>query len=199
MFNIICALKHEARPIIDYFRLTHDGSAREFTTYNNELISITITGVGKLASAEGTRFAINHHGASEYVMFLNIGIAGHNSLATGTPVLASKITDLSTGQVWKPRMQIQTDLHTLPLLTVDNPLQEYPEHGMVDMEASGFFSVAPLDRAQCLKIISDNTLCPSKNINKQMVKKLVSDNLAVIEKLLSQLCCSQAHTTNATS
>lgn len=187
MLNIICALKHEARPIIDYFRLNHDGSAHEYTAYSNDRISITITGTGKQAASEGTRFAVKHFGANERNMFLNIGIAGHKDLPIGTPLLADSITDFASGRVWHLRKQLPAGIHILPLVTVDRPRNEYPEHVMVDMEASGFISSIPPERAQCLKIISDNSLSPPQNINHKMVIDLVSDNITVIDKLLSHL------------
>ena len=199
MLNIICALKHEARPIIAHFRLNHDGSAREFTAYNNEGISITITGVGKRAAYEGTRFAANHFGTNAGNLYLNIGIAGHKDLATGTPVLASRITDSCSGQVWQPGMLLPVDLRSLPLVTVEQPLDEYPADSMVDMEASGFINSAPLERAQCLKIISDNALNPAQNINSKKASALISANIAVIESLLSQLRIYSQQATAATS
>ena len=193
MINIICALKHEARPIIDHFQLVHDGSATAFTTYRgkNEDISLTITGVGKNAAAKGTRYAIDHYKPDISGAWLNIGIAGHKRLAPGTPVLAGRITDAASGQVWHPNISFAVDLETLPLVTVDQPQEDYPDDEMIDMEASGFYGSAcrtgSRDLVHCLKIISDNTLNPPRNISKRTIFELVFENIAVIERLLCQL------------
>lgn len=192
MINIICALKHEARPIVDRFRLIQADSSRSFISYQNkkEGILLTITGVGKKAAALGTKHVIDHYRPDKSSVWLNIGIAGHKDLATGTPVLANRISDFATGETWYPRITFTADTDTLPLLTVVEPLADYPDDDMIDMEASGFYSsacnISSLDRIHCLKIISDNTLNPSRNINKRMIYELVSENMTVIENLILQ-------------
>ena len=202
MINIICALKHEARPIIDHFQLVHDGSSRSYTAYRNdkEGILLIITGTGKNAAALGTLYSIDYCRPDTSGIWLNIGIAGHKSLPIGTPVLADRITDYATGEIWQPHITFPTDLGTLPLLTVTEPSADYPDDDMIDMEASGFYSsacnIAPQDRIHCLKIISDNTLTSLRDINKRMIIDLISVNISTIENLILQLrTCSEKSAT----
>lgn len=193
MLNLICALKHEASPIVDHFQLVHDGPGRPFVTYRdtNGRLSLTITGAGKQAAAAGTRYAIQRFPADPSDAWLNVGIAGHKALATGTPVLAGSVTDYASGQAWHPRIDFNAGLITLPLVTVDQPLTGYPDNAMVDMEAAGFFSsactIGSMERIHCLKIISDNVLNPARNISKQTVIKLVSENIKTIDVMVSYL------------
>ena len=199
MLHIICALKHEARLIIERYQLVHDGAALTFTTYSNKDkgISLTVTGVGKQAAAEGTQFAADFHEAREHDAWLNIGIAGHRNQPIGKPLLASRVTEAQERQIWYPQLSFPTSLDTLPLTTLAQPAAAYLEHDMMDMEAAGFFRSAcrhaPLDLIHSLKIISDNEEHPSEKISKQSVLDLFNANLAEIDKLVTQLrLCSKA-------
>ena len=193
MLNFICALKHEARPIIDHFQLVHEGPGRPYITYRNKngTISLTITGVGKDAAAAGTSHAFENFQSDRTDTWLNIGIAGHKDLAVGTPVLAGTITDSASGRVWQPGVIFDAGLVTLPLVTVDQPLDDYPDNAMIDMEAAGFFSsvcrAAPMDGIHCLKIISDNMRYPSHNISKQSVIDLIAGNINLIDAFVTRL------------
>jgi len=201
MLHIICALKHEARPIIEHYRLVHDGGARLYTSYRNDNISLTITGIGKQAAAAGTQFTAEYFPVTESDAWLNIGIAGHKNLAIGTAVLASRVTDAADGSIWHPKIQFQTTLPALPLITLDQPSTSYPDNDMADMEAAGFFRSAcrhaALDLIQSLKIISDNEAHPPAKISKQLVMDLVGANMVAIDKLVTQLrlCSEQSATT----
>ena len=191
MLHMLSALKHEARPIIEHYRLEHDGGARPFTSYRNNEISLTITGVGKQAAMEGTRFAAEYYHAGDRDAWLNIGIAGHRSLPIGTLVLANKITDSESQQVWYPRLPFPTSLDTLPLTTVNAPEVDYKDNDMIDMEAAGFYRsacrIGSLDLIHALKIISDNEAHPSARISKQSVLDFFDANLMEIDKLVTQL------------
>ena len=193
MLHILCALKHEAKPIIKRYQLLHAGSALGFTTYSNKDsgVSLTVTGVGKQLAADGTEFAADFHEAREHDAWLNIGIAGHRSVPIGTLVLANKITDVESQQVWYPHCPFPTSLDTLPLTTVAQPLVAYLEHDMIDMEAAGFYRsacrIVSLDLIHALKIISDNEAHPPAKISKQSVLDLFAANLAEIDRLVMQL------------
>ena len=154
-------------------------------------MSLTVTGVGKPAATAGTGYASERYRDGRPDAWLNIGIAGHRDLATGTPVLASTVTDSVSGQVWRPSVNFNSGLVSLPLLTVDQPQDDYPDYAMIDMEAAGFFSSASTcaskERIHCLKIISDNVLSPSRDISKQTVIDLVSRNINVIDIMISHL------------
>ena len=193
MLNIICALKHEARPLVDHFELVPHGPGHPFVTYQDmdKTMSLTITGIGNDAAAAGTSYAVERFHTGHSDVWLNIGIAGHKDLTIGTPVLAGTISDSTSGQVWHPSVNFIAGLAVLPLVTVDQVPEHYPDNVMIDMEAAGFFisanKVSSWERIHCLKIISDNLLSPPHNISKQTVVNLVSGNIKVIDAMVANL------------
>jgi nucleoside phosphorylase len=191
MLHIICALKHEARPIIDHYGLAHDGSARTCTSYRNEDISVTITGAGRQAAGAGTRFAADHFHAGKTDAWLNIGIAGHRSLPVGTVVMANRVMDTEDGTVWCPDVRIQGNLAACTLMSVSKPLYDYSPGSMFDMEAAGFYRAAmkhgAQERIHCLKIISDNETQRFQTISKRAILELISSNLTVISEFIARL------------
>jgi len=192
MIHIICALKCEALPLVEHYQLQHLTSAELFRIYTNESsgISVTITGVGKLAAAAGTMHTIKHLQARDTDAWINIGIAGHISLATGTAVLANRIVDAASEQVWQPQITMETLLPQTGLETLDKPSTAY-KTDMYDMEAAGFYASASLlaasDRVMCLKIISDNNEDPAEKISAAFVSELINNKLEEITKLAEQL------------
>lgn len=197
MLHITCALKHEAKPIIEQFELFHDGSASLFSTCinRNKGISLTVTGVGKIAAASATVFAIMHHGAAATDAWLNLGIAGHTSLPIGTAVLANRIINSSNGNAWYPQIHFKTSLESRGLRTMDKPSLDY-EDDMFDMEAAGFYNSASrlgsTDLIHCLKIISDNDANPPKEISKRTITELIENSLPEISNVISNLqACSE--------
>ena len=114
-----------------------------------------------------------------------------------------RLDALATDAGEKFGLAFPAGLETLPLLTVAQPMDEYPDTAMIDMEASGFFrsasSITAMERIHCLKIISDNLLNPARNIGKQSVIDLVTENIHVIEQLLEQLRNCPVNSDTATS
>ena len=193
MLHIICALKHEARPLVEHFQLIHDGGSKEFITYGNQVsgLSLTVTGTGLDAAAHGTAFVIAYHNAGVNDAWLNIGIAGHASLPVGTPVLVTRVLSQDDNRTWMPVINFPHDLDTSDLLTVSQTVSEYARGRMYDMEAAGFFQEASAsgtpDRVHCLKIISDNRDHPAENVSAVMVRQLITQNLRAIEFVINKL------------
>lgn len=190
MVHLICALKHEARPVIEHFLLVHDGSAGLFTSYKNDEkgITLTVTGPGKQAAARATEFVIRHYHVRPEHAWLNLGIAGHKNLDIGTPVLASRITDNNAS--WSPEITFDTGLYTCEINTLDTPSTDYGD-AIYDMEATGYFGsairISTPDKIHCLKIISDNTAHPAHNISGKSIRDLINKNIDEIDNLVSRL------------
>jgi len=192
MIHIICALKCEAKSLIDYFKLNHYKKAELFGTYLNkeETISLTITGIGKLASAAGTMHTLITLDTNKSDAWLNIGVAGHKTLAIGQAVLVNRIEDKASGQTWYPQIIFDTELASAGLVTLDKACQDYTEN-MYDMEASGYYAsicrytIAELSHS--LKIISDNQANPATKLDESFISNLVSDNLEEIKQLCGKL------------
>ena len=204
MIHIICALKCEARPLQHHFQLKHVKKAELFYTCLNEArgISLTISGIGKQASIAATMHARMLLDAKSSDAWINIGVAGHKTLAIGQLVLANRIEDASNGQIWYPQIIFKSKLPCTGLLTLDKALNSYDEI-MYDMEGSGFFATASrfatAELIHCLKIISDNQAKPVQQLAKKFVSELIADKTAEINALFEQIQALSSRLESVTS
>lgn len=193
MTHIITALHAEAKPIIRHFNLRKLENSNIFEAYTNSThtITLTISGIGKLASAAAVIHTLNISPSSNIRSWLNIGIAGHKSLDLGTPVIANKIIDNGTKQTWFPQIVFKSRLLSLPIMTLDTATDQYPDDLMLDMESAGFYSsackVATCELAHCLKIISDNEHTHYQELNKNIIQSLIENNIEEIARLIDSL------------
>jgi nucleoside phosphorylase len=192
MIHIICALKCEARPLIQHYNLRHNGNTELFNSYlsiENDL-TLTITGSGMANAAAGTCFVHDHFNTSNTDVWLNIGVAGHQSIDIGQAVLARRIQKTGTGQVWSPQIDFELPCQTADLLTLEKPCKGYTDT-MYDMEAAGFFRAASLyatnELIHSLKIISDNTTQSAQGLSASYVEGLICNRIEIVDLLLNEL------------
>lgn len=192
MINLFCALPCEAQPLIQHFKLTELKEHDLFRLYESEdkTISLAITGIGKLNAAAAVSY---HHACiktSPADIWLNIGIAGHGSLAIGEACLVNKITDEQLATTWYPQILFKTDCTSTPLITHDAPSTAYQD-ALFDMEASGFYQMAlrlgTAELIHCLKIVSDNQALPAEKINADGIKTLIAKHKTTVEQLIESL------------
>ena len=192
MLHVLCALKPEARPLVDYFELRPLPKTGPFRVYQNleAGITLTLSGVGKSAAGLAVNFTHDHFAADKSHAWLNVGIAGHADLPTGRAVTLNKVTDAATGQAWFPSRVFPTSLPAFELLTLDEPCREYRAE-LFDMEGAGFFRavtrLATLELVHIIKIISDNATRPMEEINGTGVSGLITENLALVGEDVRQL------------
>lgn len=190
MIHFICALKCEAKPLIQHFKLAHNNSSGLFNNYLNDEITLTITGIGKLAAAAGTMYVIKEYNSNKSDIWLNTGIAGHRTLAIGQTVLANKITDAGSGASWYPQIVFTTGLPATGLNTKDKAATTYDDD-MVDMEAAGFYATAirsgTAELVHSIKVISDNEANPVDKISEPMATELISNSIKDIETVVENL------------
>ena len=190
MLHIICALKPEARPLQEYFELRPLADTVSIYRNPQARISLTLSGIGKSAAAAAVARTRDHFRADRTHAWLNLGIAGHASLPLGQAVIIKKVTDAGSGQTWFPSRVFTTALPAHDLLTLDQPGDKYREE-LFDMECAGFFQAASgcatLELVSALKIISDNADQPMDGINPDLVSRLMTQNLPVIEEIIQQL------------
>ena len=190
MLHIICALKPESRPLQEHFELRPlPGTASIYQNLEARL-TLTLSGIGKSAAAAAVARTRDHFRAGRSHAWLNLGIAGHASLPLGQAVVINKVTDAASGKTWYPSLVFTTTLPAHELLTLDQPDNGYREE-LFDMECAGFFQAAnecaTLELVQALKIISDNADQSMDRINPDLVSRLVTQNLPVIEEVIEQL------------
>ncbi len=149
MILIVTALRIEAAPFIDYYKLKRDMTSNRHELYknNDDSVMLLITRTGKLPAAIAlTEFlATAQITPNDYMV--NVGICGCCSAsaieASGTvPVyLCNSITDHDTGKCYYPDMLLRhpfldAGVETFSVAVTSNLS---PAHPLVDMEASALF------------------------------------------------------------
>ena len=183
--RFVVALPSEAKPINHHFGLVRDNNAIGFSLYRNQGVALVISGVGAMLSGQATAWLRQQ--LPEPALWINAGIAGHAHLPVGQGLLASRITDKTSGRAWLTHLPAATPCATGPLITCAEPETEYAESALYDMEAAGFYAAAsaaaPAHRILCFKIVSDNPQSPVHDVNRELITRLMTAHLAVIERL----------------
>ena len=193
--NLIVAHGLEAEPLIELFQLKQTRRASPFKLLGNESgVNLVVSGMGKERAAGATsRLAAMQQCESAdapVAAWLNVGIAGHQSLSVGSGVIANKITDSSSGAAFFPAL-ILSDYASSALITVDRPEQDYPENAAYDMEAAGFWPTAAaagaFEFAQAYKIVSDNPSQPTEKVDAALVRRLLLDQAGALLRLVKDM------------
>lgn len=191
MLTIVTALLCEAKPVISKYKLKMITGVHPYQIYKNDKIYLIVSGVGKAASASATGYSHAIKSSPPYSAWLNIGMAGHSKLETGTGFLVNKIHDRSTDQTWFSPIVFDPPCITDKIVTVDRPDNKYKFDGGVDMEASGFYSTASRfttsELVQCYKVVSDNPQTPVKKISTNEASELIRGKMEDISFLIDQL------------
>lgn len=192
MIHIFCALPCEAQPIIHFFKLKELKQFDLFRLYqsNDKTMSLTITGVGKINMAAAVAY---QHACLETEVsdiWLNVGIAGHINIDIGEARLVNKITDEDSKLTYYPQIVFKPPCQGIDLITLAAPSNEY-QSTLFDMEASAFYQMAirlgTAELIHCLKFVSDNEDQNTSTINASKVKKMISGQIQLIEKLITCL------------
>ena len=190
MLHVVCALKPEARPLLDHFGLRPLPDEPRIYHNADAHISLTLSGIGKSAAAGAVARTHEYFDADRSHAWLNLGIAGHADLPVGQAVMVKKVTDAASAQTWFPSRVFPVTIPAHDLLTLDEPGSDYREE-LFDMECAGFFravsDVATLELAQALKIVSDNADRPMDGVNPDLASRLMKQNLPVIEEIAEHL------------
>jgi len=191
MINLVVALPAEARPLIAHYRLTDKTTMGAFRLYRRADMSLIISGPGKIASAAATALLAGQNTSGEQAVWLNIGIAGHATHATGVSLLAHRITDHATGKSWYPPRLFDLETASASLITVDVPENNYHQDAAYDMEASGYYAVAgrfsTAELVQCFKVVSDNREQSTATVTAERCAQLLTGKLHEIDQLLGAL------------
>jgi hypothetical protein len=187
--RFVVALPSEAKPINRHFGLIRDNKATQYSLYRNQGVALVISGIGSEVSEQATRWL--HEMLPEPAIWINVGIAGHSHLPIGVALLASEILHQSSGRRWQTRLPAPPPCGSAPLITCAEPETGYPHNALYDMEAAGFYSaastVAPAQRIHCFKIVSDNPQSPVHSINREMITRLMNDQLNLLEQLSNSI------------
>jgi len=171
MTLIHTALKHEAKPIIEYFKLQCI-QTKPFKIYKKEDILLSVCGMGK----KNTLLVEEIFKNFDIQKAINIGIAG------------CKDKNIEIGELFCTSHKIQNIKQT-DLTTVHAPLENASELDttLVDMEAETFLSTCKrylhVKDIYVVKIVSDHldTTIPKK----EFVWKIIEKNLINISKIVT--------------
>jgi len=191
--NLVVALAAEARPIIDAFALQRQQGA-PFVHYQGDGVQLLQTGIGKLNAAAATAWLGARQ--SQTSSWLNVGVAGHRSLAVGSVIRATKITDRASSKHWFPIDVLalpsgRRRFEGQPVITVDVVESQYAEAAAYDMEASGFFHAASrfasAELVQSIKVISDGPAFAVDRVTKDSVSQLVANAVDIVDAMVDAL------------
>lgn len=188
---LLVALKAEAKPLTQALGLRREQPDGAFPRYINGPLTLVLTGPGAEAARQATRFALSLTD-NEATAWINLGIAGHASLAPGCCLLAESVKEISTNQEWTLQPPddlpeyVRGSVHAVP-----EPENDYTDDVGYDMEsaaiADSLSQAGHLQKLQVLKIISDNPQHPARGISARIVSELIQAQLPLIENLISRL------------
>ena len=186
--NIVVAMKREAKPLINYWKLKKRDESKKIFFNKRKKINLIISGIGKKKAEHATEVLAKKTTIKSF--FLNIGIAGHKDLKLGDIVLVSKVTDNKSKYNWYPTLLWKTKIQKIPLITVGFPKIRYTTNFLYDMEASGFFKIARKyvgpEMVQSIKIISDNKDSSILNISSKKIENWIENKIIIIDKLTNE-------------
>lgn len=195
---IVCALDAEARPLINHFKLKRLPQHSAWPVYQNpQGVRLIVSGMGKSHSAAACAYLFaSTGGETGHGILLNIGLCGHAEHERGHLLMADKVIDYHSGQSWYPALVIRPQCGYTHLFSFEQPQTSYPAAGMIDMEASGFYSSAirltSAELAHCIKVVSDNKRQSSSDLNPALASELISRQMPSIIEIIQQLEKTQA-------
>jgi hypothetical protein len=188
--NFVVALKAEASPLIECFKLAKESAPSPFPVFANERHQLVLSGVGKELSAKATSY-LSDRFPQPNQSWLNFGLAGHGTLELGTAFLANRILDDGGENAFYPTQLLDHSLEPSALQTCSSPVSDYPDPIGYDMEASAFCANASLvsirELIQVVKIVSDNPDHPVGSFDRSSVGTLIEGALPTILPVIEQL------------
>jgi len=189
-FLIVTALKAEARPVIEVFKLSKEPSR---PWYRRKNIVLLITGVGSRRAAQAVEQVLESFPSLSDLLLINIGIAGGPPGLTsiGEMMMINKITEAKSGEVYFPDMLIKHGLREMELLSVEKGIVNGSNtlRSLVDMEGAAIFRTGqgylPPHRIVLLKIVSDYMDC--QDFRALNVSELMQHNLKTFRTILDLL------------
>ena len=194
--NILVALSCEAKPLVDYYRLTKkvttgfsyfSRAADQKFPFN---IHLVVSGLGarNMAAACGW---LGANSKKNNCVWLNVGVAGHKEYQLGEIVRINKASEMGSAKSFYPALVAKWPDMSTALISYPEVCTDYPVNAAVDMEGYAFFEVAikfsSAELVQSLKIISDNSRNGIEVINAASVSGLIADKIETINSFSKKL------------
>ncbi len=200
MILIVTALRCEAAPFINYYKLKRNLSHKHHEVFENQDHSVTllITRPGKIPATIALTELLTGLSITQDDYMINIGICGFNGVSDTLPeipvYLCHSITDHDTKRHFYPDILIkhpfyEAELETFSVSVRGDSASLSPAATLVDMEASALYE------AGCYHFSSSQMFfikIPSDNLNPEAVTKerataLMTDCAPLIFKWLDKL------------
>ena len=160
---IITALRDEAEPFIDRFKLAKDKNQSDLRVFNDENCSLLITGVGVDRVKSTLPVFLERIPDFDNVVLFNVGIAGGHPDKTeiGEVYPVNKVTNDETHDKYFLTIP-ENEFDTMFLTTVAKGITtgHVGYEGLVDMEAAIIIAKAisylNIDKIAVIKVVSDH-------------------------------------------
>ena len=161
---IITALRDEAEPFIDHFKLAKDKNQSDLRVFNDENCSLLITGVGVDQVKSTLPVFLERIPDFDNVVLFNVGIAGGHPDNTeiGEVYPVNKVTNDETHDKYFLTIPEKNEFDTMFLMTVAKGITagHVGYEGLVDMEAAIIIAKAisylNIDKIAVIKVVSDH-------------------------------------------
>ena len=188
---ILSALKAEAMPLINYYKLVPNNSIG-LQMYNNDSFTILITGVGKKNVNKTLKEYLKKSKNIEEANFINIGIAGgvEGNCKIGEMFFINKVFDDYLEVDYNIKTGNRPNISENRVTTVFEPILNNGQdrEGLVDMEAYEICSILSdfnqLNKVTIIKIVSDFMDSDTKYLSSKQIRKLIEKNLFDIDIFL---------------
>ena len=190
---IITALMPEAVRLIEAWGLKPvrgEPTLERFQTHFGNGVYVAVSGVGKLKSAAACGSVLSTLLRRGEPVVANLGIAGARPgvAERGELFVVNKVRDAASNTRFYPDILFRHPARESSLETHDEPVTDGSSvEALVDMEGSGFMQAAtllvPPSAILVLKVVSD--LCDGTRITPHDARALISDQLAVIEEIVT--------------
>ncbi len=161
---IITALRDEAQPFIDRFKLAKDKNQSDLCVFNDKNCSLLITGVGVDRVKSTLPVFLERISDLDNVVLFNVGIAGGHPDRTkiGEVYTVNKVTNDETHDKYFLTIPGKNEFNTMFLTTVAKGITNghMGYEGLVDMEAAIITATAisylNIDKIAVIKVVSDH-------------------------------------------
>ena len=187
--NFLVALKHEALPIIDYFKLTlNNKKYRNIFSNLEKNVFLIIAGIGieNAKKAVTNLKQLNNNNKDE--IWVNIGIAGHETYKIGSIYEVKKVIS-SNNENTLFTNSFYNKIPTSTICCVNNEEKKYNNKYLYDMESYGFMkaldNMTIKENIFMFKIVSDNLQTKPKSY-KNFAISIISKHIREIDNILDQ-------------
>jgi len=192
--NFVVAFKGEAHPLIDFYQMEKRVHSTH-SVFQNEHHTLILSGPGRKNAISATETLFQMEDLKNQG-WINLGIAGHGSLAIGEAFLSGKVMDDSSAECFYPPQIFEHSFGVSSLTTCSKPSSNYEMDMGFDMEAHAFYKTASQfsirELVQVIKIVSDNPIHGLEKVKTKDVTKWMNQHMEELDELVAQIDAASA-------